>query len=195
MKQLERLLFLQGNRCFFCQSAIPAGEASVEHLVASVNGGANSDDNCVVCCKGMNEALGKLPIKTKMQVILNHHGRFQCPCRKVARSVPDLYEPVDDGFDPVDAVEPSDEFLPPEACQKCYIPDPPFIEQKKRVELVINHLRQARNRPLKIKGLKNTIKSLLGKTLPTHDVNLIIDDLQMAGYVAIVADKLQYSFA
>ena len=35
MKQLERLLFLQGNVCFFCQQPLPAGEASVEHLVAA----------------------------------------------------------------------------------------------------------------------------------------------------------------
>jgi 5-methylcytosine-specific restriction endonuclease McrA len=50
MKQLERLLFLQGHRCFFCQQTIPDGEASVEHLVASSNGGGNEDDNCVACC-------------------------------------------------------------------------------------------------------------------------------------------------
>ena len=35
MKQLERLLVMQGRRCFFCDEMIPAGEASVEHLVAS----------------------------------------------------------------------------------------------------------------------------------------------------------------
>ena len=40
MKQLERLYFLQGQRCFFCGQPIPPGEASVEHLVASSNGGA-----------------------------------------------------------------------------------------------------------------------------------------------------------
>ena len=57
MKQLERLLFLQGNVCFFCQQPLPAGEASVEHLVATSNGGAKDDDNCVVCCKSVNVAL------------------------------------------------------------------------------------------------------------------------------------------
>ena len=35
MKQLERLLFLQGNVCFFCQQPLPTGEASVEQLVAA----------------------------------------------------------------------------------------------------------------------------------------------------------------
>ncbi len=79
MKQLERLLFLQGQRCFFCQQAIPDGEASVEHLVASANGGSNGDENCVACCKAVNSALGSLSIKEKLQVVLNQRGTFSCP--------------------------------------------------------------------------------------------------------------------
>jgi hypothetical protein len=79
MKQLERLLFLQGQRCFFCGQAIPAGEASVEHLVATSNGGAKDDENCVVCCKAANLALGRLSVKAKLQAILNHRGNFACP--------------------------------------------------------------------------------------------------------------------
>ena len=47
VKQLERLLFLQGQRCFFCQQAISPGEASVEHLIATSNGGTKDDENCV----------------------------------------------------------------------------------------------------------------------------------------------------
>jgi hypothetical protein len=35
MKLLDRLTFLQGGLCFFCKEPLPAGEASVEHLVAS----------------------------------------------------------------------------------------------------------------------------------------------------------------
>lgn len=58
MKQLERLLFLQGQVCFFCALPIPPGEASVEHLVAVCNGGSKDDDNCVACCKTVNAALG-----------------------------------------------------------------------------------------------------------------------------------------
>lgn len=79
MKQLERLLFLQGQRCFFCQQPIPDGEASVEHLVASANGGTNGDENCVACCKAVNSALGSLSIKEKIQVVLNQRGMFSCP--------------------------------------------------------------------------------------------------------------------
>ena len=81
MKQLERLLFLQGNVCFFCQQPIPAGEASVEHLVASTNGGAKDDENCVACCKTVNAALGSLSVKAKLQVIVNQRSGFVCPNR------------------------------------------------------------------------------------------------------------------
>ena len=93
MKQLERLLFLQGNVCFFCQQQIPAGEASVEHLVATSNGGAKDDDNCVVCCKTVNAALGSLSVKAKLQVIVNQRGAFVCP-----------YSTVD-----IEAVQPADD--------------------------------------------------------------------------------------
>lgn len=79
MKQLERLLFLQGHRCFFCGRTIPTGEASIEHLIASSNGGAKDDENCVVCCKAVNAALGHLSVKAKMRAVLNHQGNFSCP--------------------------------------------------------------------------------------------------------------------
>ena len=79
MKQLERLLFLQGHRCFFCGQPIPSGEASVEHLVATSNGGTKDDENCVVCCKSANAAFGHLSVKAKLQAVLNHRGTFACP--------------------------------------------------------------------------------------------------------------------
>ncbi|MFN0302667.1 MAG: HNH endonuclease [Burkholderiales bacterium] len=79
MKQLERLLQFQGHRCFFCDQPIPSGEASVEHLVATANGGTNEDDNCVVCCKALNAAFGSRPYKEQLRAILNHRGQFACP--------------------------------------------------------------------------------------------------------------------
>ena len=81
MAQLERLLFLQGHLCFFCQEPIPNGQASVEHLAPSSKGGGNSDDNCVACCKMLNQLLGNLPLKEKLRVFLNQTGRIQCPTR------------------------------------------------------------------------------------------------------------------
>ena len=93
MKQLERLLFLQGNLCFFCQQPIPAGEASVEHLVATSNGGAKDDENCIVCCKTVNAALGNLSVKAKLQVIVNQRKGFVCPQSKAVEAVASPIEP------------------------------------------------------------------------------------------------------
>ena len=87
MKQLERILFLQGNVCFFCRQPIPDGEASVEHLVATSNGGAKDDENCVVCCKTVNAALGSLSVKAKLQVVVNQRGGFACPHMKLVAEV------------------------------------------------------------------------------------------------------------
>lgn len=86
MKQLQRLLFLQGNKCFFCGNAIPEGQASVEHLDALSNGGKKSDENSVACCRAVNAALGNLPVKEKFRAVLNHKGAFACP----AGTVPDV---------------------------------------------------------------------------------------------------------
>ena len=86
MKQLQRLLFLQGNKCFFCGARIPEGEESVEHLDALSNGGKTSDENSVACCKTMNVALGNLPVKEKLRAVLNHKGEFICPLARAPES-------------------------------------------------------------------------------------------------------------
>lgn len=211
MKQLERLLFLQGNRCFFCQSAIPAGQASVEHLVATANGGSGSDDNCVVCCKSMNEALGKLPIKVKMQVILNQRGRIVCPSGPATRdssqavASPSVlcecvepYEPIepDHFIDGDEFAEPVEHTIPLQATVANRTPDSKVVEQKTRIETVVKHLKKdPRTRPNKLKGLKNWTKSLFNKKLSQRDLDLIVKALQQSGIVSVVDGKLQYSFA
>ena len=81
-KPLDRLLFAQGGMCFFCKEPLPKNEASVEHLLASSRGGANSDDNCVACCKALNALLGSMSLKEKLQVVLNQRGQFACPDRE-----------------------------------------------------------------------------------------------------------------
>lgn len=86
MTKLQRLLFLQGDKCFFCDAPIPEEQASVEHLNATSNGGDNSDENTVVCCRAVNIALGSLSVKEKFRAILSHRGRFACPARAEAQS-------------------------------------------------------------------------------------------------------------
>lgn len=78
-KPLTRLLFTQGGACFFCKKTLSAHDASVEHLVATANGGSNRDENCVACCKTLNALLGRMSLKEKIQVFLNQQGRFECP--------------------------------------------------------------------------------------------------------------------
>jgi hypothetical protein len=78
-KPIDRLLFEQGGRCFFCQENLPTSEASIEHLVAKTNGGNNEHDNTVACCKSLNALLGRMSVKEKLRVVLNQKGPFQCP--------------------------------------------------------------------------------------------------------------------
>lgn len=78
-KPIDRLLFAQGGLCFFCRMPLAKGEASVEHLVATSNGGPNTDDNCVACCVTLNAMFGRMSLKEKLQVVLNQQGTFRCP--------------------------------------------------------------------------------------------------------------------
>ena len=87
-KPLDRLLFAQGGRCFFCQQPLPLADASVEHLVAVSNGGKNGDENCVACCKTLNRLLGRMSLKEKLQVVLNQQGAFRCPNGRGSLSAP-----------------------------------------------------------------------------------------------------------
>ena len=47
--------------------------------MASANGGSNSDENRVACCKAVNALLGSMSLKEKIQVVLNQQGQFKCP--------------------------------------------------------------------------------------------------------------------
>lgn len=81
MKQLDRLLFIQGGDCFFCKAPLVKADASIEHLVASANGGNNSEDNCVACCKTLNALLGNKLLKEKIDVFLRQKNGFKCPAQ------------------------------------------------------------------------------------------------------------------
>lgn len=78
-KPIDRLLFAQGGLCFFCQRTLSAADASVEHLIATANGGSNNPDNTVACCKALNALLGRMTLKEKLRVVLNQRGEFRCP--------------------------------------------------------------------------------------------------------------------
>jgi hypothetical protein len=162
MKQLERLLVMQGRRCFFCDEVIPAGEASVEHLVASSNGGSNEDDNCVACCKAVNAAFGSKPYKEKLRSVLNHRGMFVCP-RQHANLVGATAQPA-----------------VPEA-------DDPQVAL-----VVADLTRRGTSRPKKEQTLRNTVASVFQKRLAEEELSALLARLQDRKYLSIIDGVVGY---
>ena len=94
---------MQGGQCFFCRQPLPRGEASIEHLVASANGGTNSEENCVACCRTLNSLLGSKSIKEKLQIVLNQRGDFSCPRPRESAPAPSAL-PLPEGDNPTSNV-------------------------------------------------------------------------------------------
>ncbi|HVK56456.1 MAG TPA: hypothetical protein VM532_15695 [Burkholderiales bacterium] len=163
MKQLERLLFLQGNRCFFCLREIQAGEASVEHLVAISNGGSKDDENCVVCCKAINVALGNLSIKAKFQAIVNHRGAVTCPMASLA--------------EPLATSE----------------TQPQHQESDRIALVVAKLLKLGPNKPRRVSTLKNTMNSVFQKQLSKQELASLLTALESMGYVTAQETKITYA--
>ena len=163
MKQLERILFLQGNRCFFCEHPIPAGEASVEHLVATSNGGAKEDENCIVCCKAVNGALGNLSIKAKLQAVLNQHGQFVCPMA-ITRAEEQPTTSTDHGTHP-----------------------------QRIALVVADLQKRGPSRPRRVATLKNTMNSIFQMLLSDAELDALLSSLQSSGIVVIEDTKVSYA--
>ncbi len=165
-KPLERLIFAQGGLCFFCREPLPQDEESVEHLVASANGGNSNLENCVACCKTVNKLLGSMSLKEKFQVVLNQRGEFKCPARS-AKAGP----------------APKTSTKPLTAAQT----------QDQRLELIVANLRQRSSaRPRTLKTLRSTVAALFGKKLSDKELDALLDGLQSAGTIAIDGTKLTY---
>ena len=163
MKQLERLLLFQGNRCFFCDEPIPEGEASIEHLVASANGGGNDDENCVACCRSLNAAFGSRPYKEKLRAILNHRGKFRCP-RGATSGVGGT------GASNTPAVTPND-----------------------RLTLVLASLqKQGAARPRKVATLRNAISNVFRKQISEEDITALLLELVASGRVIVNEQQMSY---
>lgn len=170
MKQIDRLLLLQGYRCFFCDQPIPPGQASVEHLVAIANGGTKDNENCVVCCAALNSAMGNLSVKAKLRVVLNQRGAFTCPLRRrmpSAARTPEL------------AIAP--ELNSPEVMAA-------------RVSQSLDRLRQlAAHRPRSVKALVNLLGSLFQNRLSGNELNCLVEALQTLGYITVEGAKVAYA--
>lgn len=182
MKQIERLLLLQGYRCFFCDQPIPGGQASVEHLVATANGGGKDDENCVVCCAALNLALGNMSVKAKLRVVLNQRGAFTCPLR---RFLPPGGAATEPATDPVLTAVPTSAGVPEQVA-------PELMEA--RVSLVLDGLRQrATCLPRRVKTLSNLLGALLQNRLSDDELNGLVEMLQARGYIAVQGAKITYA--
>lgn len=160
-------MFVQGGLCFFCKEPLPKTEASVEHLFASANGGGNSFENCVACCKSVNALFGSMSLKEKFQVVLNQKGKFTCPR----------------GASAVKAVPPTS--IPSKA---------PTLANSKAdtFSMVVANLTQRGNaRPRTLKTLTSTVASLLPKR-PESEVMAVVQQLQATGKVSVAENTVTY---
>lgn len=81
LSKLEKLLYLQSGKCFFCGMALQRDDASIEHIQPKSKGGSDANDNTVACCRTLNQAFGDMELKQKLRIILDKAGSFQCPKR------------------------------------------------------------------------------------------------------------------
>lgn len=162
MRLIERLLFAQGNRCFFCNDPLPVNDATVEHLVAQSNGGLSDDENCVACCTAINVALGNKSFKEKLRMILQHRPEFVCPRPK--------NEPV--------------ETLPPL--------DPEEVARLRFELVLKQLQKRGRHRPAKVDALRNVITSVFDRQIADEDVERIVAELQSTGYITIENKNIRY---
>ena len=160
-------MFAQGGLCFFCKEPLPKIEASVEHLLASANGGGSNLENCVACCKSVNALFGSMSLKEKFQVVLNQRGTFKCPRGASVEKAPP----------------------PPETS-----PIAPAVKNSKAdtFSMVVANLTQRGNaRPRTLKTLTSTVASLLPKR-PESEVDAVVLLLQTTGKVSVTENKVTY---
>ena len=167
---LDRLMFAQGGLCYFCGSQLSRAEASVEHLVPTSRAGSNSDDNCVACCKAVNNLLGCMSLKEKIKVVLNQKGNFKCPNGNGKPSKP---------------VQQTQASTPKKAAT-------PAVEPQVLAAVVANLKGRGNSRPRRVKTLTSTIKSLSQLGLNNGQVAAIIAELRSCGKVVITGEKVAY---
>jgi hypothetical protein len=164
-KPLDRLMFAQGSLCFFCKQPLPKSEASVEHLLASANGGSNSDENCVACCKTVNALLGSMSLKEKFQVVLNQNGKFKCP----------------NGADSA------------KTSAKPKAPTLSKSKDNKLAQAIANLKQRGNAKPRKLKTLKSSISTLFPKGISEAELTELVQQLESAGKITVIDNKVTYA--
>lgn len=169
-KPIDRLLFAQGGECFFCKLPLGKEDASVEHLVALTHGGKDNDENLVVCCKTLNNLLGRMSLKEKLEVVLRQRNGFQCPARLSAP------RKVATKSSPANPVSPQPK------------PGTPLAT------VVENLKKRGNSRPTKLDKLLNTIKAALEhQKLDATVAEKVLVQLRSHKWVTVEDDKVSYS--
>ncbi len=189
-KPLNRLMFIQGRLCFFCKQALPTTEASVEHLLAKSNGGNNSDENCVACCKSLNTLFGSMSLREKFQVCVNQKGHLKRPknvgpCKTAA--------PLND---PSAVISQTKSKATPKTPPKTPPKAAPVVETKnsKLAFVIANLKRRGNSKPRSIKTLTSALASLYPKDMPEEELASLFQQLQSTGQVIVTEDKVMYAF-
>jgi HNH endonuclease len=159
IKLLDRLLFAQGQHCFFCNQPLPRETASVEHLLAKSHSGTNELDNCVACCKAVNSLFGNMTLKEKMQAVLRQRGEFRCPRR---------------------LVEPAQEHEPAAAL--------PAVAQELLAAAITHLERRTSRRPCTLPSLQQSLSDRYAKQLGGASAQALVDQLRLLGIVVLNDD-------
>ncbi|WP_205678647.1 HNH endonuclease [Aquisphaera insulae] len=181
MSILERLLFAQGNRCFFCDQPLNRSEATVEHLVASSNGGSNAEGNCVACCQSLNYLLGSLSLKEKLRVVLNQRGRFRCPARRGSEALPPAIESKNEDEDENQSET--------SAAIDHGGPGPGRAESL--FQAAVLKLAPLKTPPRTLTTLRNHLKALL-PTMTPEEQDALIEVLKASGKIVEADRKIEY---
>lgn len=162
--QLDRLMWAQGNRCFFCEQPLPMNEASVEHLWAKANGGTKTDENCVACCKAVNALLGRMSLKEKFQAVLNQQGKFCCPNSRTTTG---------------------------KATETARLKE---AKQDSYALVVENLKQRGTHAPKTLKTLASTVNVLLGHSHKGASPDEVIEQMQARGVALVSGAKVTYDF-
>ena len=82
LTKLEKYLYLQHGKCFYCREDLALEDASIEHLNPTSKGGTKTENNEVACCATVNHTFGDMDLKRKFEFILKSSTNFKCPKKK-----------------------------------------------------------------------------------------------------------------
>lgn len=79
LTKLEKYIYLQHGKCFFCGEKITLMSATIEHLNPVSKGGERTEANEVACCSTVNHTFGDMDLKRKFEFVLKSSAPFKCP--------------------------------------------------------------------------------------------------------------------